>query len=132
MDQNKRFFIKNFLEKSQEALIDAEINIKNNRLDNARNRVYYSIFYSVIALGYSENFITSKHHQLMGWFNKKFIYEEKIFNENMYRTYKDAYENRRESDYTIFTKPVKENVLKSFEEAKKFIEKVTYYIKENV
>ena len=112
MEQNKKFFIENYLKKSKEALIDTEINLKNDRLNNAQNRIYYAIFYSVVALGYCENFITSKHKQLMGWFNKKFIYENKIFNTNMYKIYKEAYENRQESDYSIFVKPQKENVIK--------------------
>jgi len=36
----KKIFIDNFLIKSKEALIDAEINIENNRLNNAQNRIY--------------------------------------------------------------------------------------------
>ncbi len=129
MEQNKKFFIENYLKKSKEALIDTEINLKNDRLNNAQNRIYYAIFYSVVALGYCENFITSKHKQLMGWFNKKFIYENKIFNTNMYKIYKEAYENRQESDYSIFVKPQKENVIKSFDDSKIFIENVENYIK---
>lgn len=53
-----------FIEKSREALYDAEIAIENNRLDNAQNRIYYSIFYMITALAYKENFITSKHKNL--------------------------------------------------------------------
>ena len=130
MTLNKKIFIDNFLDKSKEALIDAKININNDRLNNDLNRIYYAVFYSVMALGYLENFITSKHSQLMGWFNKKFIYENPIFDKEMYQIYKVSYANRQESDYTIFTKPVKENVIKSYEDAKRFIKEVTSYIKE--
>jgi len=63
-------------------------------------------------------------------FNKKFIYENPIFDKEMYQIYKVSYANRQESDYTIFTKPVKENVIKSYEDAKRFIKEVTSYIKE--
>ena len=125
---NREIFVKNYLEKSQEALIDVELSLKNNRLHNAQNRIYYAIFYSVIALGYLENFITSKHYTLMGWFNKKFVPEDKIFEKEMFKIYNNAYENRQKNDYSIFVKPVKENVIKSFEEVKKFIEKVRSYI----
>ncbi len=71
--EEKKLFITSFLKKSKEALEDARINLENVRLANALNRIYYAIFYSVVALGYRDNFITSKHKQLMGWFNKKFI-----------------------------------------------------------
>jgi len=130
MTLDKKIFIDNFLDKSKEALIDTEVNIDNNRLNNAQNRIYYAIFYAVMALGYLENFITSKHSQLMGWFNKKFIYDNPIFDKEMYQIYKVSYTNRQESDYSIFVKPVKENVIKSYEDAKKFIKEITSYIKE--
>src|SRR4030067_1862090 len=99
LNDEKRIFIEKYLEKAQSALDDAEFNTGHNRYYTASNRIYYSIFYSVISLGYLDNFITSKHKQLMGWFNKKYVYEEKVFNENLMKIYKEAYENRAESDY---------------------------------
>jgi uncharacterized protein (UPF0332 family) len=77
LEDNRIIFVKRYLEKSNEALIDAKINIENERFSAALNRIYYTIFYSVIALGYKENFITSKHKQLLGWFNKFYIHEIK-------------------------------------------------------
>ena len=62
--------VSGFITKSKESLCDAELALSNNRLDNAQNRIYYSIFYIVTALAYTDNFITSKHSQLIGWFNK--------------------------------------------------------------
>jgi len=129
---NKEIFIKNYLEKSREALIDVELSLKNNRLFVAQNRIYYAIFYSVMALGYLENFITSKHYPLMGWFNKKFIHEENIFEKNMFKIYSNAFENRQKSDYSIATEPEKEDVIISFKDSKKFVEKVKSYIKEKM
>ena len=128
MEQNKKAFIGSYLDKSTEALIDAEINISNDRLDNAQNRIYYAIFYSVSALGYLEDFITSKHMRLMGWFNKKFIYEEKVFEPKMYKIYKEAFENRQRSDYLISSSPGKEDVIDSFVDAKWFIGNIKSYI----
>lgn len=52
--------------------------IENNQLQTAVNRIYYGIFYSVLALALSEKFETSKHHQLIGWFNREFIKTGKI------------------------------------------------------
>jgi uncharacterized protein (UPF0332 family) len=128
LDENKGFFIENFLRKSEEALLDSKINIENQRLHNALNRIYYSIFYAVIALGYQEGFISSKHKQLMGWFNKKFLYEDKVFDIKMYEIYKEAYENRQESDYTFFMIPEKEKVLQNYEDAKYFVTTIKNHI----
>jgi uncharacterized protein (UPF0332 family) len=132
MVEEKKLFITSFLNKSKEALEDARINLENVRLANALNRIYYAIFYSVVALGYLENFITSKHKQLMGWFNRKFIHEEKIFDQNLYDTYKEAFENRQESDYTIYSVLDTEEIRINYENAVVFVKKISEYIVANI
>jgi uncharacterized protein (UPF0332 family) len=128
LEQHKNFFIENFSKKAEDTLVDARINIENERYNNALNRIYYSIFYSVMALGYLEDFVTSKHKQLMRWFNKKFIFEEKVFNARVYEIYKEAYENRQESDYSIYFTTSKIEVEENFENAKMFVSSVKEYI----
>lgn len=130
MEQHKKILIKNSFLKSYEALDDAKYAIDGNRLSTAQNRVYYAIFYSVIALGYINNFITSKHSQLLGWFNKKFVFEEKIFDAEIYKIYKAAYESRMKSDYEFTDKPEKKVINNSFEDAKIFVETIEKYINE--
>jgi uncharacterized protein (UPF0332 family) len=132
MVEEKKLFITSFLNKSKEALEDARINLENVRLANALNRIYYAIFYSVVALGYLENFITSKHKQLMGWFNRKFIHEEKIFDQSLYDTYKEAFENRQESDYTIYSVLDTEEIRINYENAVVFVKKISEYILANI
>jgi len=128
LNDEKRIFIKKYLEKAKAALEDAEFSLENNRYFIALNRIYYSIFYSVLSLGYLDNFITSKHKQLMGWFNKKYIYEEKIFIEDLMKTYKEAFENRMESDYEISPPKSEEDISASIEKAKLFISTVSDFI----
>jgi uncharacterized protein (UPF0332 family) len=101
MNEHNEILIKHSIEKSERAIISAEAAISNNDLHTALNRIYYAIFYSVMALGYKYNFTTSKHARLLGWFNKKFIHEDKIFPNEMYQIYKQAYDNRQESDYDL-------------------------------
>ncbi len=84
---DKNILIKLSIEKALQALVSAEDNLKNKQLETALNRNYYAIFYSVLALGYKFDFVTSKHSQLMGWFNKKFIHEDGIFNDRMLKIY---------------------------------------------
>lgn len=61
------------LKLSDETIEEAELLIQNGKLRGAINRIYYAIFYSVSALGLKYNFQTSKHEQLIGWFNHEFI-----------------------------------------------------------
>jgi len=73
-----------------------------------------------MSLGYSENYITSKHKQLLGWFNKTYIYDKKIFSVELFQIYHNAYDNRMESDYAPFMKLIKEDVLDNYNNAFSF------------
>ncbi|MDR2395127.1 MAG: HEPN domain-containing protein [Endomicrobium sp.] len=84
-------------------------------------RSFKAVFYSLNALAIKNNFSTSNHSQLKGWFNKKFIYEEKIFNNKMYEVYKNAYLIREKSDYDFAYKPDLVTVKIMLNDAKFFI-----------
>lgn len=133
MEQNKKFFIKNFWQKTELALTETEKNINCDALMSAQNRIYYAIFYSVMTLAYSNDFKTSKHASLMGWFNKVYIHENKIFDKEMFKIYQNAFTNRMDSDYSCFYETNIEDVKNNFQEAKIFIEKIKdYLIKNNI
>ena len=69
MREHNEIIASNCIVKSKQALSDAEFNLAGGRKSLALNRQYYAIFYAAMALGYSNGFITTKHSQLMGWFN---------------------------------------------------------------
>lgn len=125
---DKDILIDNWLEKAEEALKGVKDNIEINHLSIAQNRIYYAVFYSVMALACNEDFITSKHTELRGWFNKNFIKTGKLDTE-IGNIYKKAYEERTKSDYTITFKPKKDNILKAYEETRTFIDTIKAYIK---
>jgi len=75
---DKDIIINYSIEKSWEAARDAKLAIENNSFFNAENRIYYAIFYLVSALALKNEFSTSKHRQLMGWFNQNYIKTQKI------------------------------------------------------
>lgn len=128
MKQHKETLIQIAFEKTEEAIKSAESSITNDFLYTAQNRIYYAIFYSVVALGYFYDFTSSKHSQYLSWFNKKFVYTEKIFDENLFKIFKEAFENRQRSDYEFTWKPIKEEVLKDLEESKNFIAQIKAYL----
>lgn len=63
------------LEEANETIADVQLLIDNDRLRAAINRIYYGMFYSLLALGIAYEFETSKHQQLIGWFNMNFVHE---------------------------------------------------------
>lgn len=132
MEQHKKILIKNSIEKSDMAIMDAESTIQNNQLLTAQNRIYYSVFYIVLALAYSDGFATGKHHKLMGWFNKNYIYEKKVFDKTLNKIYQRVMYNREIFDYDIESFPQKEQTIKDLEDAKFFVNIVKNYILENL
>jgi uncharacterized protein (UPF0332 family) len=77
-DKDRASLIKYRLEQADEAILDVKLLIDNNRFLAAVNRIYYGMFYSLLALGLKYKFETSKHTQLIGWFNKNFVNEKLI------------------------------------------------------
>lgn len=111
-------------DKSFQALKSAFDNIENGNLETAQNRIYYAVFYIVTALAYKHDFVTSKHNQLKGWFNKKFIYEEKLFDSFMIEIYNEVYQFRQKSDYDLSFSPDLNMVEESLSEAQEFVNRV--------
>jgi len=124
MVQHKDILIKRCIEKSDEAIKIAEYSLEQNALTSALNRIYYAIFYTVSALAYKHDFTTSKHSKLMGWFNEKFIYNDKIFDKRFNKIYSDAFKLRQENDYEHLDMPTSEQVTAYLADAKGFIETV--------
>lgn len=128
MQDKEKILIENWLLKAKEAFEDAESLIAQNRLNSAQNRLYYALFYLVMALAQSKNFATSKHMQLLGWFNREYV-KTGIFSIESGRLYKTAYDNRIKSDYTITYKPKKEDLTGVLAKIKEFEEKIKEQIK---
>ena len=115
------------LEKSDKALLAAE-EIAEKEYQTSLNRSYYAVFYIVLALGYLDGFKTGKHPQLMGWFNKKYIYEQKLFLPKYSEIYSQLMINRDKFDYDVSSIPDYTNAIESLESAKIFIETVKPYV----
>lgn len=98
-----------WLNRAKETLEDTQIAFTLGRHHMAMNRAYYAFFYAVMALGLSEGFITSKHSELRGWFNKTFI-KTGVFPLNVGKVYSKLYEGRMESDYATLYSPTKEEL----------------------
>ena len=131
MVSEKEEMIQQAFERADQAIKSAGMNIENNWLTDAENRIYYAIFYSVVALAYFDGFETSKHSELMGWFNKKYIYQEKVFEEKLFKIYKSIYKNRMMFDYDFKQTPLKEIINQDFADAKYFIQTIKSYIDNN-
>ena len=121
--EERQQLIEHYVEKAQNTVEDIKFFIENEKLGVAVNRVYYGIYYVLSALAVKYQFSTSKHTQLLGWFNKNFVKENKI--ERKYAKYiQEAFEKRMKGDYEVFVKFTKADVNDLFEKMKEIISEI--------
>jgi len=99
-EQTKADLIKYRLEQARETIEVVDLLLKNDKFSTAVNRIYYGMFCSILALALQNDYETSKHQQLIGWFNKEFI-RTGLIEKDYGRMLRDAYENRNYGDYDI-------------------------------
>lgn len=119
--------IKYRVEQAHKTINEVDLLIEQNLLVIAINRIYYGMFYVLLALALKEGFKTSKHKQLIGWFNKEYIKTEKI-DRKIGKHIQNAYEDRSDGDYGVFVQFKKEEVQDKFRSMKIFIETVEGFL----
>lgn len=131
IDSNTLSVIKYRREKAFSTLTEVQKLLEANMLNLAINRVYYAGFYIVSALSLIDNFSTSKHKQLIGYFNKNYIHSGLIDLEKG-DILNIAYRKRTSIDYHDFTTVTKNEVLKYYEQMKIFVNEVDQLIEEKL
>ncbi len=101
----------------------AKFLIDSNRLTVAVNRIYYGLYYSITALAIKNQFETSKHAQLIGWFNKTYI-ATGIIDKRFGKILRNAYQNRTKGDYDAFVTFDKEGLIAMHAEMIDFIKEI--------
>jgi uncharacterized protein (UPF0332 family) len=88
------------------------------------------MFYSLLALGLKYEFETSKHAQLIGWFNKDFIFEG-LIDSKYGKIINRAFNRRTEGDYDSFAKFDLETVQQMYEEMIDFNQTIEKFINQS-
>jgi uncharacterized protein (UPF0332 family) len=127
-EQTRDDLIKYRLEQARDTIEVVDLLIINDKLSTAVNRIYYGMFYSLLALALQFNFETSKHQQLIGWFNKEFI-RSGLIEKEFGRILRDAFENRTSGDYDSFVVFDHSEVLLLYADMKSFIEQIEIFIR---
>ncbi len=118
-DDEKNALIEHRIARATDTIEEVSFLIKNKKFLLAVNRIYYGMFYILSALSLRYDFSTSKHQQLIGWFNKEFISTGEI-DRKYGRILHNAYNNRSTGDYDDFAEFDEEDVKQSFDEMKDF------------
>ena len=127
-NQNRLDLIQYRLDEAKDTQTDVELLISHDRLRAAINRIYYGMFYSLLALGLKYEFETSKHSQLIGWFNKRFIHEG-LIDIKYGKIINKAYIRRTKGDYDSFVEFDLETVKEMYEDMKDFTDTIERFLK---
>ncbi|MBI5326627.1 MAG: hypothetical protein HZB41_15355 [Ignavibacteriae bacterium] len=88
------------------------------------------MFYIVSSLAIQNNFLTTKHRQLLAWFNTTFV-KTGIVPVELWKVYKHGYDNRLEGDYDDFKVFSIEEVELYYESMLNFVNFIERLITEN-
>ena len=115
------------IQQAKETLLEIELLSKNRLYKIAVNRIYYGMFYMLLALALKYDFKTSKHQQLIGWFNRNFIKPGEI-DMTFGKIINDAFENRSDSDYGLFVEFSEKDVATMLKDMHLFIKELEKHI----
>ncbi len=88
------------------------------------------MFYAVMALALRDNFQTSKHAQLIGWFNKNYV-ATGLFSPDLSRMLQESFHRRNDADYEIKPLPDLEEINRMLHNMKRFIATIKAWIEAN-
>ncbi len=97
-EEARKQLISLWLDKSNEALESAKLEIQAGHLNSCVNRLYYCCFYAVTALLLSEGKQFSRHSAVKAEFNRLFARTGKIDAE-WSRFYQKLFDDRQQGDY---------------------------------
>ena len=92
------------IKQAEESFEEAKFLLSGNKSPRSViNRVYYAMFYSVLALLIYEPYSSSKHSGVLSYFNRHFI-KKGIFEKELGRYINEAFELRQQEDYREYSK----------------------------
>jgi uncharacterized protein (UPF0332 family) len=99
MSKEKKALIQYRLSQANDSIKEAEVLLREGMsFRSVINRLYYAMFYAVLALLQEKHIGTSKHIGVISLFDKEFIKTD-IFHKDLSKTLHRAFELRQKSDY---------------------------------
>lgn len=122
--------VANRIHLAEKTTAQVEFCLANNQPEIAFNRIYYGMFYAMQALALTLGFETSKHQQLIGWFNKNFVHAG-IFPKEFTAYVKKAFDARMDADYDMEGMPTDIDLETLCFDMKRFISTIKAWIEAN-
>jgi uncharacterized protein (UPF0332 family) len=130
-DEKQKSLAGHRLDQAEQSLEEARYLMDGGKsLRSVANRIYYGMFYSVLALLIYEPYSSSKHTGVISYFNRNFI-KSGIFPESLGRHLNKAFELRQRGDYREYFELTNEQLEQLLGEAKEFITAIRVYLHDN-
>ena len=128
IDEKKKLLALYRLQQAAESLQEAQYLFSGEKsLRSVVNRIYYGMFYSVMALLIYEPYASSKHSGVLAYFNKHFV-KGGLFSDAMGRSLNKAFELRQRGDYREYFELKKDQVEPLLDEADRFVAAVRKFL----
>ncbi len=125
----KTSLIRYRLEQARESIKEADVLLTAGMsLRSVMNRLYYAMFYAVLALLQDKQAGTSKHSGAISLFDREFIKTE-IFDKKFSKALHRAFELRQKGDYMEQTEVTKQDIDEIRPEAVEFVERAESYLR---
>ncbi len=108
-------------DRARETLADARMLMRDGSPASALNRIYYAMFYEVLALLHTQDLASAKHSGVRALFNERFV-KAGIVPVEQGRLFARMYDFRQKSDYGDFVQIQPEKVAEWLEQATAFID----------
>ena len=119
----------NKLQRAKEEYDTANLLLDNDRLKQANNRAYYSIYYAITAVLCLEPIAFKKHKDTLAYFNKNYVHTG-MYPKEIGRAVAKAQKIRHASDYDDFYIASREEAEGQCHTAKQMIDLVKIYLEE--
>jgi uncharacterized protein (UPF0332 family) len=129
-EQDRNILIVHRVEKARSLFKEASFLFESGLYNTSVNRIYYGMYHILSALALKDNFSTSKHLQLIGWFNREYVKKDRV-SIDIGRYLSRAFEMRSKGDYDdfiVYTKPEVEKLLRNMKDFIDELEKLLQVI----
>lgn len=128
MTEGMLALIKDRLKQADDSVEEAKVLLKGKMsLRAVMNRLYYAMFYAVLALLQEKQMGTSKHIGAISLFDKEFV-KTGIFDKSLSKLLHRAFELRQKGDYMEQAEVTQEDVDEMLPEAINFVNKIKEYL----
>lgn len=115
------------MQRAEEDLRTAQINLENGLYKAAVNRSYYSIFHAIRSVNVLDDFDASKHSSVIAHFNQYHVHTGD-FEKGTYKIIDSAYRIREKCDYSDFFVVSREEAEEQIRKAEIFLKEVQDYL----